>query len=201
MPENNIAVLKIRDFAFYGDKYSVFKDFIDNSFQEIEEKGIKHLVLDVRMNGGGPSDAGIYLLRHLAKEPFTYFESSHFGEKKDPIEPLDSGFEGKVFMLIDGDGGSTTGHFISLVKHLNLATLVGEELGSNHYCTGGQKRFQLPHTKIKYSVGRYTYMTSASSFPLDKGILPDHELVQSIQDFLKHRDTVMEYTLDLIEDK
>lgn len=201
LEDEKIALISIRTFAYYGDKYPLYKQFIDESFQEIREKKVKKLILDLRMNGGGPSDAGIYLLRHLSKAPFTYFEHAHFDEKKDPIDPLDSGFEGEVYALIDGDGGSTTGHVISLVKHLKLATLIGEELGSNHYCTGGQKRFQLPHTKISYSVGRYTYITSANSFPLDRGIIPDHAVIQPIEDFLKNKDTVMEYTLNLMRRK
>ncbi len=49
-------------------------------------------------------------------------------------------------------------------------------------------------------MGRYTYVTTATSLPEDRGILPDHNVVQGIQDYLNNIDTVLEYTLKLIED-
>ncbi|WP_431165085.1 hypothetical protein [Tenacibaculum halocynthiae] len=102
---------------------------------------------------------------------------------------------------MDGNGGSTTGHFMSLVKHLKLATLIGEELGSNQFCTGGQKRLRLPNTGVIYNVARNTYITTATSFPIDRGIMPDYEVTQSIDDYLNNIDTVMEYTLSLLRKK
>ena len=200
LKEDKIALLTLRSFDYYGDRYPTLTKFLDESFKEINSMGIKDLVLDVRMNGGGPSDASIHLLRYLTKEPFAYFSSSAFDEKKELVKPFENSFNGNVFVLINGDGGSTTGHFISLVKHLDLATLLGEELGSNQYCTGGQKEFKLSNTGITYNVGRYTYVTTATSLPEDRGILPDHNVVQGIQDYLNNIDTVLEYTLKLIED-
>ena len=139
------------------------------------------------------------MLRYLAKEPFKYFKSAAFNEKREPFKPFKEQFKGKVFCVIDGDGGSTTGHFMSLIKHLNLATLVGEELGSNQFCTGGQISFRLPNTEIFYAVGRYTYITTADSFSDERGIMPDHHVVQNITDYLQNVDTVMEYTKALID--
>lgn len=199
--ETNTAVMTIRSFAYYGNKFPTYKKFIDDSFQKIHSKGIKNLIVDVRMNGGGPSDAGIYLLRYLAKEPFVYFKSSAFNEKKESFKPFENRFNGEVYGIIDGDGGSTTGHFMSLVKHLNLATLVGEELGSNQFCTGGQIGFRLPNTEIFYAVGRYTYVTTADSVSDERGVMPDYHVVQSINDYLNNIDTVLEYTKVLIDNE
>lgn len=201
LQEDKIAVLTLRSFDYYGDRYPILTNFLDESFKEIHSKNVKNLILDVRMNGGGPSDAGIYLLKYLTDKPFRYFSSSAFDEKKEQVEPFDNNFKGSVYTLIDGDGGSTTGHFVSLIKHLNLATLVGEELGSNQYCTGGQKEFKLSNTELIFHVGRYTYVTTATSLPEDRGIFPDHSVVQGIQDYLTDIDTVMKYTLELIADK
>ncbi|PKV51302.1 tetratricopeptide repeat protein [Aquimarina sp. MAR_2010_214] len=200
--ENNTsAIMTIRSFAYYGSKFPEFKAFIDTSFKELEQKKIKNLVIDVRGNGGGPSDAGVYLLRYLAQKPFVYFSNSQFNEKLKPVQPFENGFKNNLYFTIDGNGGSTTGHFMSLVKHLKLATLVGEELGSNQFCTGGQKRLRLPYTGIIYAVSRNTYVTTATSLPVDRGIMPDYTITQSIDDYLNKVDTVMEYTLRLIEKK
>jgi len=200
LEDGKTAKMTIRTFAYYGNKFPEYKKFIDESFKELGSKEIKNLVIDVRSNGGGPSDAGIYLLRYLTKEPFTYFSNAQFDESEEPVTPFVNAFKGKLYFVMDGNGGSTTGHFMSIVKNLNLAVLIGEELGSNQFCTGGQKRLRLPNTDIIYAVGRNTYVTTATSLPDNRGIRPDHEIVQNIDDYIEGVDTVMEFTLGLIEE-
>ncbi|WP_299133973.1 S41 family peptidase [uncultured Tenacibaculum sp.] len=199
--DKKTAFMTIRSFAYYGKRFKKFKAFIDNSFDSMAKIKIKNLVIDIRGNGGGPSDAGIYLLKYLSQTPFTYFSSSQFSESLDEIQPFSNNFKGTTYITMDGNGGSTTGHFMSLVKYLKLATLIGEELGSNQFCTGGQKRLRLPNTGVIYSVARNTYITTATSFPIDRGIMPDHEITQSIDDYVNDIDTVMEYTLSLLQKK
>ena len=198
LEDNKTAIMTVSTFAFYGNRFPEFKNFMDVSFSELSKKGIENLIIDVRGNGGGTSDAGIYLIRYLSQKPFTYFSKSQFNESLESNNPHPNVFKGKVYALIDGSGGSTTGHFMSLVKHLELATIVGEELGSNQFCTGGQKMLRLPNTGIIYVVGRNTYETIATSLPIERGIMPDHEVSQSIKDYLNHTDRVMEYTKALI---
>ena len=199
LEDSKTAIMTISTFSFYGNRFPEYKKFMDTSFGEFAEKGIKNLIIDVRGNGGGPSDAGIYLLRYLSQRPFAYFLKAQFNEKLTPNEPFENVFRGNVYVTIDGNGGSTTGHFMSLVKHLKLATIIGEELGSNKFCTGGQKMLRLPNTGIIYVVGRNTYETTATSSAVDRGIMPDHEVSQSIDDYLNNIDAVMKYTLKLIE--
>lgn len=202
--ENDTALLTIRSFAFYGaEKFEIYKSFIDESFKEINSKKIKHLIIDLRMNNGGPSDASIYLLKYLEKEPFRYFaEDSDGTDYKNITNPFPSAYTGKTYVLIDGEGTSTTGHFLSIVKQKNIATLIGEEAGSNFICTANQKRgVKLSNTGITYSVAQNTYFTTTQNYPKDSGILPDHNIVQSIQDFLNNQDTVLNYTIELIRNE
>lgn len=201
LKDGKTAIMSIRSFAYYGNKFPEYKAFMDRNFNDFAKKGIQNLIIDVRGNGGGSSDASIYLLRYLSPEPFTYFSDSQFNENLSPLTPFENGFNGNLYVTMDGNGGSTTGHFMSIVKHLKLATLIGEELGSNQFCTGGQKRLRLPHTGIEYTVGRNTYVTTATRFPIDQGIMPDHTVFQSIDAYLGHTDTVMEYAIDLLEKK
>lgn len=196
---DDIAIMTIRSFAYYGSKFPEFKNFIDNSFEAFSNKKIKNLIIDVRGNGGGPSEAGIYLLRYLSTKPFRYFAKAQYNENLERQTPFENVFKGNLFITIDGNGGSTTGHFMSLVKHLNLATIVGEELGSNKLCTGGQKRLRLPNTGIQYSVARNNYETTANSLPIDRGVMPNHFVNQGIEDYTNNIDTVMKFTLEMIK--
>ncbi len=195
----NTALMTIRSFAFYGDKFPRFRTFIDESFAELRAKGITNLIIDLRMNDGGPSDAGSYLLQHLVEKPFTYYSDAAFNEKETPVDPADNAFRGNLYLLIDGGCSSTTAHFLSLAKHLAIGTLIGEEANANQLCYGGQSRFKLPNTGVSYAIGRNKYVTTATDFPWHRGIMPDHHIVQPIEDFLHNVDTVMAYTLALIK--
>lgn len=193
------ALLTIRSFAYYGNKFSEYKAFIDDSFAKIERGGIKNLIIDVRMNDGGPSYAGIHLLKYLQDGPFKYWSRTAFDDEAiETYQPYTNAFKGKLFVLINSECSSTTPHFLSIVKQDDLGTLIGEEVNGNHLTFGGQKRHELPNTKINYYVGENTYITSATNFDKGKGILPDHHVVQGINDVLAHKDTVLDYVLGMI---
>lgn len=200
---NNTAILTIRSFSYYGsEKFQIFKSFLDESFKEIQSKNTENLIIDLRMNNGGPADAGIYLLKYVMNQPFTYFDQNSDGtDYKSPYIPFSSAYHDSLYILIDGECTSTTGHFLSLVKQNNRAILIGEEAGSNYICTANQRRgVKLSNTGISFSVAQNTYFTTAQNYAKNRGILPDHHIVQNIQDFLNQQDTVMKYTLELIKD-
>lgn len=200
-PKNSTtAVLTLASFNYYRwNNLQVFEEFMDKSFKEIQEKGIKNLIIDVRGNGGGSPESSIYLLRYLADKPFVYFTSTDYSEGEGIQEPFANHFKGNLYYIMDGEGNSTTGHFMSMVKDLQLGTIVGEELGSNQFCTGGQNTCRLTHTKMEFYVGSSSNRTSVTSLPDETGILPDHYFTQSIEDYLEKVDAVMEYTLSLID--
>ncbi|MEO1651972.1 MAG: S41 family peptidase [Bacteroidota bacterium] len=196
----NTAILSIRTFSYYGDQFPTFKSFVDQSFKEINKQKVKHLILDLRLNDGGPSDAGIYLMRYLSPEPFRYFAESAFDEKKELISPFPLRFKGNTYFLMDGFAVSTAAHFLSIAKHLKLGKLIGEEVNGNQLCFGGQKKFFLPHTGIHYYVSRYRYLADAPETPLDQSLPPDLRVTQGIEDYLNGKDTVMEYAQKLINE-
>ena len=199
------AVLTISSFNYYEwNNYPVFKSFLDSSMKVIENKKIENLIIDVRYNRGGSQYPSIYLLQHLMDKPFTYYSKAEFEGKTDKMYgeeifyPLENRFKGKVYFLIDGNGNSTTGHFMSLVKAYNLGTIIGEELGSNQFCTAGQTLCRLNNTKLVISVANNTHISTATKLPDETGILPDFFVTQSIDDYLNKVDVVKNYTLELI---
>lgn len=204
LDDRKTAVMSITTFNYYpfGD-LDVFKAFVDKSMAEINSKGIKNLIIDVRWNGGGSQMASIHLLRYLVKKPFVYYSTVEFEGKTGKIEgeeefaPFENRYTGKLYFMMDGLGNSTTGHFMSLVKVLNLGAIVGEELGSNQFCSAGQKICRLKHTKLEYYVANNTHESSATSLPDETGILPDHYVAQSIDDYLNKTDRVREFTINL----
>lgn len=78
-----------------------------------------------------------------------------------------------------------------LIKTLRKATVIGEELGANHFCTANQKKYMLSHSGISFSVARNTFIAAAKDPQGSQGILPDHFVTQSITDHLNNIDTVL----------
>ena len=204
--DKNTAILTISTFNYYdwNNEHLVFNAFIDKSIQELHNKKIKNLNIDVRYNGGGSQYPSIYLLQHLVDKAFIYYSKSEFEGKTETFygegvfQPNLNRFKGKVYFLIDGNGTSTTGHFMSLVKSLNLGTIIGEELGSNQFCTAGQTLCRLKHTKLVVSIANNVHISSATNLPDDIGIRPDFYVTQNIDEYLNSVDAIKEFTLKLI---
>jgi len=141
------------------------------------------------------------------KQPFTYYSRAEFPgktekQKSEMIQQLhDTTYKGKLYFVIDGRGNSTTGHFMSLVKKHNLGPIVGEELGSNQFCSAGRKRCRLKNTKLEYSVANNTHVSTATNLPDEVGILPDHYVTQSIDDYIDGTDAIKQFTIDLIAEQ
>jgi C-terminal processing protease CtpA/Prc len=196
------AILTVASFNYYtfDNRIEVFRKFMDESFTEIQNKDIENLIVDVRFNGGGSPESAVNLLRYLSTEPFTYYSESGYAieETQTEVKPFDKVFEGDIYFIIDGWGNSTTGHFMSMVKLLDLGVIVGEELGSNQFCTGGNQRCRLSNTKLNYDVANNNNRTTATQLPDEVGILPDYEVIQSIDEYLNGIDAVKEYALDLV---
>ena len=206
LDDNQTAILTISTFNYYQwNDLGVFINFIDSSFAAINQKGIKNLIIDVRFNGGGSQHSSIHLLKYLVDKPFIYYSNAQFEGKtakidgEELITPFEHRFKGKCYFMIDGNGNSTTGHFMSLVKVFNLGTIVGEELGSNQFCSAGQKICRLSNTKLEYYVANNTHESTATTLPDEVGILPDHAVTQSIDDYLNKVDAVKVYTIQLIQ--
>jgi len=206
LEDKKAALMTITSFNYYSwNNLQEFIDFIDQNFKEIKTKGIKNLIIDVRFNGGGSQSAAIHLLKYLVDKPFTYYSKSDFPGKVGKIEgeeliyPMADVYKGKVLFLIDGIGNSTTGHFMSLVKVHKLGTIIGEELGSNQFCSAGSISCRLKNTKLSYYVANNTHISTATSLPDEIGILPDHYIHQSIDDVISRRDVVKEFALGLLK--
>ena len=76
LDDGKIAVMKIRQFGGLVDveKKKGLKDFFKESFDGIQAKGSKSLIIDLRNNGGGQDELGKLLLSYLIDKPFKYYD-------------------------------------------------------------------------------------------------------------------------------
>lgn len=203
--KKKIALLTIKSFNYYEFRnYDEFVRFMDVSMNEMMHHGTKHLIIDVRGNGGGSPESSIYLLQYLMQQPFVYYSKADFPGKtkviaSEQLQQLHANtFAGELYFLIDGKGNSTTGHFMSLVKKHQLGTIIGEELGSNQFCNAGMTNLRLKNTRIEFHVANNTHVSTATALPDEVGIKPDHQVSQSIDAYLEGRDVVKDYAISLI---
>jgi len=194
--ERKVAILTISHFAFY-DNRDFFYRYIDDAFNRMDQENIVNLILDVRGNTGGDPFCAAHLFSYLEKEPVPYF-SQPYGEyfrlsQAIPLHP--NHFEGELITLIDGGGFSTTGHFTALLKYHNIGTLIGEETGGTYTCNDGSRSYQLKNTRIQGHIASKTFAVEVHDLPRNRGIIPDHPVVQSPEDLANGIDTALEYAL------
>ncbi len=91
MEDKKTALMTIESFNYYSwNNLQVFVDFVDQNFKEMEDKGIKNLIIDVRFNGGGSQSAAIHLLKYLVDKPFTYYSKAEYAGKIGKAEGKNS---------------------------------------------------------------------------------------------------------------
>jgi hypothetical protein len=76
LDEGTIAAMKIHEFGGFVDagRKKTLKEFCQESFDAMNRKGTKTLVLDLRNNGGGEDVLGKLLLSYFLDKPFKYYD-------------------------------------------------------------------------------------------------------------------------------
>ena len=75
------AVMTIE--RFWDDKKEQdYREFLKESFRELNEKQVQNLVLDLRNNEGGEEKYGLLLYQYLTEKPFRYYDHIRVRQKK-----------------------------------------------------------------------------------------------------------------------
>ena len=87
--KENVAYLKLGTFVTWRLSFD-WEKYLDEFFEKIEAEGIQNLVIDIRGNEGGLTDAAKYLVKKLSKvKGETVFRKPHLAYKKvsDSLKP------------------------------------------------------------------------------------------------------------------
>jgi hypothetical protein len=198
--ETNTAIISVKSFVYY-DRPEYFRAFVDDCFHNIRKKNINNLIFDHRGLGGGDPYCSAYLLSYLIHKPVKYFEKAApaYENLKAPLTPAKNAFTGKLLVLTDNGGGSTSGHLNALIKHHKLGLFIGQETCATYTCNAASKNFILNNTKLDLSVAQITNTVAVNSLPVNRGIIPDIEISPALEDLISGRDVVMEFALELIK--
>jgi hypothetical protein len=199
--ELSTAILTIPTFSYY-DRVDYFRGFIDTVFQQIRERGIQNLVLDLRGNDGGDPFCAAPLFAYLQPEPLPYFAEPYgkYAELAQPLPLPENHFTGKLYTLLNGYCGSTNGHFCSLLDNHHIGQFVGTPSGATYTCNAGKNtEFRLPHSGMILLVGRSSFAAAVKGMDKTQAIMPDVPVIETIKDFAEGKDAFLEKALDLIE--
>lgn len=213
--QNNVALLTVKSFddnRINAAKLN-FKEFLESSFKEINTRKISTLIIDVRNNGGGADDYGALLYSYLAAKPFKYFASkstvtSAVTLQENPLLGLQQAqkntFTGNVLFLINGVSFSTAADFCSIARSHNRGKFIGEETGGGYYGnTSGQSvTITLINSSIEVTIPRFKYINDVKKAKYrDRGIIPDHIVLPSIEEVILNKDVQLNYALKLANTK
>jgi len=210
-PQANTAILTIKTFNedFLKKSNEDFANFLKVSFQEINQKGIKTLIIDLRDNGGGQDVFGSLLYSYLTDKPFSYYASLESVSKKFTAtdhpnlaiqKPKENNFKNTVLFLINGKSFSTTAEFCAIAKSNKRGKFIGEETGGGYYgnTSGERTTIILPNSKIKINIPLTKYVMAVKKAKYkDRGIIPEYTISPTIDDIIHSKDVQLSAALKL----
>jgi C-terminal processing protease CtpA/Prc len=189
---NKNALLTVKEFGW--DDKKVYYDFMDSVFTTLNQKKIKHLIIDVRENGGGDDEFWMNgILKYIADKPYRWgssYKKKIIGKYKDPGEVIGtvvSGeidtlisptkkivnkFEGKVSVLIGPYTYSSAILFVNTVQDYKFGNLVGEPTGGKSGQTGAIQFSTMPNSGLTMIAPRF-YLARPKDNKQKEPVMPD----------------------------
>lgn len=107
-------------------------------------------------------------------------------------------YDGPLFVLSGASTLSSGMNFVNAVKDYELGIIVGEETGNPATAFGDLEAFTLPNSQLTLYVST-KYFVRPNGSTVRRGVLPDYEVRQNDEDTRAGRDTVMEFTKQLVK--
>lgn len=134
-----------------------------------------------------------------------YYQDSTSNDQQIRI-PKENAFTGKVYLMISPRVASAGSLFAALSASEKNTIVVGEETQGGYYGHNGHTpiHYTLPKSKLKmyFSIVNLEQdVPKKENQPVGSGIIPNYEIAQSYEDFIKNEDTQLNYVLELIKKK
>lgn len=197
-PEQN-AMLFWLNTCRYNDEY---KDFLGELFAESEEKGVEHIIIDVRKNTGGDSKVIDEFMSYIDVETYVKYGGSirysreasvqrgYFrkqGTKAFPPETVTNlraegaGYRGKLWVLTSQATFSSGNWFAVILSDNKLAKTVGEPTGNAPSSYGDILRFQAPNSRYVFTVSHKQWLRPDPARDPADALNPDMEIRTTVE--------------------
>jgi Periplasmic protease len=116
-------------------------------------------------------------------------------------EPTDNPyrFKGNVYALSNQYSYSATTTFLGAVKDYQIGTIIGTETGDCPTGFGQNLYFELQNSRLRCHSSTTFMIRPNGNTDMTHGVIPDYNVEQTIEDTEKNEDTILNYTLDLID--
>lgn len=119
-------------------------------------------------------------------------------------KPAKHAFEGNIYLLISPRTASAGSLFAAMAAGNENTTTIGKETQGGYYGHNGHIpiRYRLPNSKMKFMfsiVNLQQDVPEKPNQPFGSGVMPDHKVEQSFEDFMQNTDVELNYTMQLIQ--
>lgn len=195
---------------------------VRNMFEEMKQKQIKHLIIDVRGNGGGNSKVIDEIIHYLPVDRYVYYGvNARYSEaarlqrgyvrtngtvsyspgKKTNKKVEELLFDGDIYVLVDDHTFSSANWMGVIFQDSKLGTVVGEPTSNNPNSYGDVLQFQLPNSQIRYQVSMKRWVRPDQTKNDEDTLMPDVLVEPTLEEWVSGRDIILERTMALIKEK
>lgn len=195
---------------------------LDRVFDRIKASGHKDLVIDIRNNGGGSTNAGEFIFARITDKPYRQISRmdlrispeslrddpalkkyrDRMGKNiridfplEKPSEKPANFFDGRVTLLIGPETFSSAADFAVTFHDFKMGELIGEETGGIPSCFGEIAYMRLKNSGIDYTVSKKRFYGPLNKPGDDKhGVRPDIPLTEAL--LRPYKGSVQAFVLD-----
>lgn len=192
---------------------------VQQFFDEVKARGIQHVAVDLRSNGGGDSsvieeflsytDVESYytygaIVRYSPQVKAAYDADQDDGVVQSPrqliknVRKTDSPYKGKLYLLTSPQTFSSANMLAVIVQDNGLGRIIGEATGNQPSSYGDILTFQLPASGIHFQVSFKKFTRSAPERDPADSLHPDIEAYITAKDIIGRRDPQLEKLREIV---
>ncbi len=200
--ENDLGYIKISTW----ENGNITKKDLESKLNELINKKIKSLIIDVRGNGGGNSGFAKSFASHFFNKKVlfntkeTRISKDNFDLEKTEsyVEPTKPFLDIPVILLVDALCLSSNEYFIAGMKDNNRAILIGETTGGG---SGNPKKCDIlfKYSNFPLFVSTWNYYRPNGELLEGNGIKPDIIVKPTLEGLRNNKDEVLEKAIEVMQ--
>ncbi|WP_042199219.1 S41 family peptidase [Paenibacillus camerounensis] len=188
-------------------------------FDEVKARGIQHVAVDLRSNGGGDSSVIEEFLSYTnVKSYYGYGSLMRYSQQLQNIRGAEQNsgyvvsepslnhilmktlypFRGKLYLLTSAHTFSSANMFAVIVQDNGLGQIIGEATGNQPSSYGDVLTFQLPASGIRFQSSFKQFTRPAPERDPADSVQPDIEAYTTATDILERRDAQLEKLREVV---
>ncbi|MBY0010046.1 S41 family peptidase [Paenibacillus typhae] len=192
---------------------------VQQFFDEVKARGIQHVAVDLRSNGGGDSSVIEEFLSYTDVESYYGYgslmryspelqqargaeQNSGYAVNERTLNPVLMKtlypYKGKLYLLTSAHTFSSANMFAVIVQDNGLGRIIGEATGNQPSSYGDILTFQLPASGIHFQVSFKKFTRSSPERDPADSLQPDIEAYTTAKDIIKRRDAQLEKLREIV---